>query len=296
MSEFLHTYTKDRLANVSILAGILAATVTAIADDFDTAQRLYGKTRYREALAALESQPSTQFDAALLRGRCYFGLGEFRKAEEAFEAAIRADPKRSTAFHWLGKALGRRAETSSFISAPRLATQCRQNFEKAVALDPRNLLAWNDLLEYSLEAPGFLGGGLDKAQAIAAKIAPLDPTEHHFALARIAEKRNDFRSAERHFRQAAEVAKAEPGRYVDVAKFLVRRGRIPESEIEFDRAAKLNPDSPALLFSRAEVYIRGKRKLTEARQLLQRYLKLELTPDDPPRADAEKLLREASKN
>ncbi len=232
----------------------------------------------------------------MLRGKSYFGLGDFRKAEEAFEAVTRADPKRSEAFHWLGKALGRRAESASFISAPRLASQCRQNFEKAVALDPDNLLALNDLLEYSLEAPGFLGGGLDKAQAIAAKIARLNSAEHHFALARIAEKRNEFHIAERHFRQAAEFAKEEPGRYVDVAKFLARRGRVPESEAEFDRAAKLGPNSPALLFSRAEVYIRGKRKVPEARQLLQRYLKLELTPDDPPRADAEKLLREASKN
>lgn len=275
---------------------VLASFLPVAAGDFDAAGKLYGKTRYREAIEALTGLPSNELDATMLRGKSYFGLGEFRKAELEFEAVTRAASKRSDAFHWLGKALGRRAESASFISAPRLASQCRQNFEKAVALDPDNLLALNDLLEYSLEAPGFLGGGLDKAQAIATKIARLNTAEHHFALARIAEKRNEFRIAERHFRQAAEFAKGEPGRYVDIAKFLARRGRIPESEAEFDRAARLNPNSPALLFSRAEVYIRGKRKVPEARQLLQRYLKLELTPDDPPRAEAEKLLREASKN
>lgn len=275
---------------------LLGSFLPAAGGDLDVAGKLYGKTRYREALEALTGLSSNELDAMMLRGKCHFGLGEFRKAELEFEAVTRASPKRSDAFHWLGKALGRRAESASFISAPRLASQCRQNFEKAVALDPDNLLALNDLLEYSLEAPGFLGGGLDKAQAIATKIARLNTAEHHFALARIAEKRNEFHIAERHFRQAAEFAKEEPGRYVDIAKFLARRGRVPESEAEFDRAAKLNPNSPALLFSRAEVYIRGKRKVPEARQLLQRYLKLELTPDDPPRAEAEKLLREASKN
>jgi hypothetical protein len=47
-----------------------------------------------------------------------------------------------------------------------------------------------------------------------------------------------------------------------------------------------------LLFGRAQAYVESKRNLPEARQLLSRYLRTPLTPDDPPRAEAEKLLRE----
>ena len=51
--------------------------------------------------------------------------------------------------------------------APGHASKAHRYFEKAVELDPKNLEAMNDLFEYYLEAPGFLGGGFDKAQALA---------------------------------------------------------------------------------------------------------------------------------
>ena len=46
------------------------------------------------------------------------------------------------------------------FTATGLASKARQNFERAVQLDPQNREALSDLFEYYLEAPGFLGGGL----------------------------------------------------------------------------------------------------------------------------------------
>jgi hypothetical protein len=40
------------------------------------------------------------------------------------------------------------------------------------------------------------------------------------------------------------------------------------------------------------MYIKGKRNLDVARDLLKRYLNLTLTPEDPPRSQAERLLRQ----
>ena len=116
-------------------------------------------------------------------------MGEFKKAGEAFERATQLDPKNSVYYHWLGKAHGRRAETSSPFTAPVWASKARQAFEKSVELDEDNIEAINDLFSYYLEAPGFLGGGLDKAAAIAQKINAIDPIEYHYAMAQIADKR-----------------------------------------------------------------------------------------------------------
>jgi tetratricopeptide (TPR) repeat protein len=204
-----------------------------------------------------------------------------------------SDPRSSVIQHWLGKAYGRRAETSSFLTAPRYASRCREHFEKAVELDPNNVEAMNDLLEYYLEAPGILGGGLEKAEALAARISAKDPVEKHYALARLAEKRKEFHTAEQHLRSAVDLAPKQVGRVVDLAKFLAKQGKVSESDAMFQRAAKLAPDHPKVLFGRAQVYVEGKRNLDEARQLLERYLKCNLTPDDPPREQAERLLRQA---
>ena len=95
-------------------------------------------------------------------------------------------------------------------------------------------------------------------------------------------------------RRAAELAPQQVGRLIDLAKFLARQGRYQESEQSFQRAASIAPDSPKLLFERADIYIKTGRNLEEARSLLQRYLNASLTPDDPPRHEAEKLLRQVS--
>jgi cytochrome c-type biogenesis protein CcmH/NrfG len=83
------------------------------------------------------------------------------------------------------------------------------------------------------------------------------------------------------------------GRALDLAKFLSGQGRIEESEQTFRAAEKIAPGNPRLLYARAETYIKSGRNIETARSLLKRYLAEPLSPDDPPRQDAEKLLRQA---
>jgi len=46
------------------------------------------------------------------------------------------------------------------------------------------------------------------------------------------------------------------------------------------------------MFAQADLYIKHGRNLDLAKDLLKRYLTLALSPDDPPRSQAEKLLRQ----
>ncbi len=91
-------------------------------------------------------------------------------------------------------------------------------------------------------------------------------------------------------RRALQAEPQNPGRLIDLARFLSDRGRIKESDEKFAEATRLAPNRPELLFARAETYIQQKRNLNDARQLLERYLASPLTPDDPPRDDARTLL------
>jgi tetratricopeptide (TPR) repeat protein len=280
-----------RAFSIVWLAAVGAASGSG---DFDHALALYGETRYEEALKVLDGLPSKDVAAWALTGKIHYGLGAFKKAAEALEKAAGGDSRNSSFHLWLGRAYGRRAETSSFLTAPGLASKARRSFERAVELDPRNVEAISDLLEYYLEAPGFLGGGIEKAEALARRIEPVHPAEHQQALARIAEKQGDFTKAERHWRRAAEMAPNQAGRLIDLAKFLALRRRFPESDGVFAKAGRLAPDSPKLLFARAGAYIGAKRNIETARELLARYLKSSLTPDDPPRREAERLLKQAT--
>jgi len=273
---------------VFLLVGLSAGT-----QDLDHARKLYNITDYEGSLKILLPLADKDSSVYLLIGKNYYGLGDFKKATDAIERAIAADPGRAESYMWMGRGYGRRAETSSPFTAPGFASKARQNFEKSVELDPRDMEALSDLFEYYLEAPGFMGGGMDKAAKMADRMAALDEIEGHWARARIAEKRKEYSGAEEQFRRAAELAPAQVGRLLDLAKFLARQGRFQESDKAFQAAEKIEPDSPKVMFARADAYIRSGRNLDLARQLLKRYLTSNLTPDDPSRAEARKLLQKA---
>jgi Flp pilus assembly protein TadD len=256
------------------------------------ARDLYNHTEYQQSLKVLDGIAVKDAAAWALIGRNHYMEGDFKKAAESLEKAAVADPGNAEYALWLGRAFGRRAETSSPFTAPGLAGKARQYFERAVQLNPKYLEALNDLFEYYLDAPGFLGGGSDKASAIAARIAAIDPSEGHWANAKLAEKHKQFAGAEEQLRRAIASSPHQVGRVIDLARFLARRGRIQEADQSFARAEAIEPNSPSLMYARAETYIETKRKLDVAKDLLKRYLSSPLTPDDPPRSDAVKLLRQ----
>jgi hypothetical protein len=58
------------------------------------------------------------------------------------------------------------------------------------------------------------------------------------------------------------------------------------------KAERIAPNNPKLIFAKADIYIKSKRNLDVARELLKHYLTLALSPEDPSRSEAEKLLKQ----
>ncbi len=257
----------------------------------DKARELYSRTEYRQALEVLEKSAGKDLaETSALTGQCWYQLGDFKRAAEALEKAVSMEPQNSKYQDWLGRAYGRRAETSNPFSAPGFAVKARTAFEKAVELDGANIDAMNDLFSYYIEAPGFLGGGLEKAEALAERMKVRNAAEYHAAMARLAERRKQPDIAEKQLRRAVELAPKSAHRLVDLAKYLARQGRHSESDQTFAKARKTEPASKQILYAEAETYLESNRNLDQARVLLEQYLKGPLTPDDPSPDEARKLL------
>lgn len=281
------------MLRVAIAVFFACCVVWAQGPELERAQAAYQRTAYDDALQLLAGLKGAAAEA--LRGKAHYGQGDFKRASEELEKAVEAEPGNASYWHWLGRAFGRRAENSSFLTAPRYASRCRNAFEKAVELDPKNLDAIDDLFTYYMEAPGIMGGGRDKAAALAETIKPLSEAQYLYSQAELAKKSRDWDAAEQHLRNAAELEPGKAGHLVDLARLLESRGRFDEADALFRKARELEPDKPAVLFDTAAALIESKRSLAEARRLLGEYLKRNLTPDDPPRREAQELLERANR-
>ncbi len=275
---------------ICFLTGLLSAADGAPPVD---ARNLYDHGDYSAAIAALRRAPANAENLELL-GQCYFMQGEFKKATDSLEKAAALDPKDSMIQTWLGRAWGLRAQTSFPLTAFGYANKTRQSFEKAVKLDPSNPEALGDLFDFYMAAPGVVGGGVDKAAALLPQFEKYDPVGGYLAKARLDEKKKEFVSAEANLRRAVQAEPHKPGVFVELAKFLSRRGRYDESEKVFHQAASVAPGSPQILFARADSYIKARRNMDQARDLLRKYIDADnRTPHDPPVWEARDLLRKA---
>jgi tetratricopeptide (TPR) repeat protein len=115
-----------------------------------------------------------QLPPAVAEIRKQLGLDDLDAAVDAAEKSLEALPGDARAWFWSGRAYGLQAMRASLLSKPKWAGRSRDAYEKAVALDPELIEARYDLLQYYLFAPGFLGGGRDKADAQAAELARRD--------------------------------------------------------------------------------------------------------------------------
>jgi tetratricopeptide (TPR) repeat protein len=112
-----------------------------------------------------------------------------KQAEKAIDAAGKATalgPKNAQAFYWLGNAYGNRIGEVGMLSKMTMAPKLRDAFEQAVKLDPTLIDARSSLIEFYLQAPGAIGGGIDKARAQATAIARYDRAQGLMAQGRIA--------------------------------------------------------------------------------------------------------------
>jgi tetratricopeptide (TPR) repeat protein len=182
-----------------------------------------------KALALLKPLPASA-EASNLECRVRLMLEQWNAAATACQEAVRLDGQNSSYHMWLGRALGEKADRASFLTAYSLAKRVRAEFEESVQLDPRNADALADLGEFYRQAPAVVGGGLEKAQGIAAQLDKVDPARAHELRGRIAEKQKDFGTAEREFKQAIAAGAHPASQWIGLASFYSRRQRWTEME------------------------------------------------------------------
>ncbi|MFC6644231.1 tetratricopeptide repeat protein [Granulicella cerasi] len=255
-----------QLVSIALLAAVSCA---AHAADLGSAEKLLVHGQLDEALTELNSLPATPAQKLLLC-RTHFAAHHIDQAVASCEAAVAAHTS-AASVDWLGRAYGLQADHSGPLSGMKLAGKVRSTFERAVDLDPKYHPAVDDLTDFYVAAPGMVGGGTDKANALGHRVEAMLPQSAHRAFGLAAEKDHDYGTAEREFRAAVAVS-GDSGAWTDLGFYYGHRKQYDQSFDALQKGVAAAHNSGNSLVDAAQILIEQKRHLDLAERWLRQYL------------------------
>jgi tetratricopeptide (TPR) repeat protein len=250
-------------------------------------------TPIREAISQLQERVKSNPNDAIalnLLARAYYSLEQWDDAITTNQRALKVQPNSSDFHEWMGRAYGEKAENVGMIGAASLARKTKAEFEKAVQLNPVSTQARLDLSEYLIEAPGFMGGSIDKARAQADATERFDVAASHLIRARIAQQKKDYDEAELEFKAAIATSKSPANYWINLASFYQSRGRLPEMEKAISTAVSFPNKQGCVLYDAARILNNSGRNLPGALQYLRQYLAEGRFDEDAPAFHAHYLM------
>jgi tetratricopeptide (TPR) repeat protein len=182
---------------------------------------------------------------------------------------------------WLGRAYGMKARHAGPIAGFTLARKVEASFSRAVELNPASVAALSDLGEYYVAAPFIMGGGANRAHALAARMMPRFPGAAHRLLARLADSDNNLAAAESEFKQAV-AAQRSPEAWIDLAQFYQTRARPDDALAAVKSALAADRAHGPALVDAASILTKANRAPDLAERCLRDYLASRAKSDAAP--------------
>ncbi len=231
-----------------------------------------------------QSAPADEAQAAFTLGKKALEQNDASRAVEFLEKAVTLNPRSSEYYDWLGKAYGTQAERAGRLKQAFLAKKTKSAWEKAIALDPENIEARQDIILYYLAAPGFLGGSKEKAKAQALEIKKRNAFRGALNVASVCGAMRNLSCAETELKSAITNYPDSSAGYRALTELYV-------SEKQYDRAFATvgmrllaKPADPIALYSYGRTASISGQNLERGEQALRAYLAAPLT--SPPPANA----------
>lgn len=238
------------------------------------------------AAAPLLAQP-TPIDQA----RAAIGRGDSDAAIEILGKAVAQSPKSAEVHYWLGSAYGAKVQAGGMMAAAQYASNIKDEFEKAVALDPKYVDARFGLVQVYAGAPALMGGSYEKASEQAKEIKAIDPVVGHRAYAFIYVQQSKLDLANKEYvdaiREQPKSGKAHSffGQYLASAE-----KNYPAAMTELETALKIDPKYMPAFYHLGRVASVANTNLTRGEEALKQYLAYTPKENEPSLASAHAFL------
>ncbi len=210
----------------------------------------------RRTLETVISQDGSDAEARYQLGRLLAGLyRDYDAAEEMMEKAVDQADGNAEYHFFLGSVYGTQAQLAGILSKFSYAKKTRNQFERAVTLQPDSVRYRSALLSYYLMAPGIVGGDVDKAREQAQEILRRDAFEGHLALARISDSEKELENAEKEYNLAIAARPASWRPHHLLGYLYLRMKRDDDAIAQFKEFVRLSPKDPNSYDSLADGYM-----------------------------------------
>jgi tetratricopeptide (TPR) repeat protein len=139
----------------------------------------------------------------------------------------------------------------------------------------------SDLGQFYVNAPGIVGGGVDRAQELSGRLMQRSAARGHRLLGKIAEKKNDAGTAENEFKAAVAAGKT-PESWVDLGLFYQQHGQPDKALTALESSIAANHTKNAALVDTASILTDLKIRPDLAEKCLREYLASSAKTDDAP--------------
>lgn len=257
--------------------------------DFEKGVQLLEKGEVEEAKTVFESllkEDPQNVEIHFQLGKSYFFLEDYDTSVDFLEQAVALEEDNSLYHQWLGRAIGLKAQNGSKLKLIFRAKKAKGEFEKAVQLDPQNIDARFDLMQYYLQAPGLAGGSKEKATEQARGILKLDRTKGRLAFGLIYEQSENYEEAEQRYVEATRLDSLNTDIYYYLGFFYQRQESYNKAIQIFEKILDVDPEETGALYQVGRSCVMKQDELDRAEQCFQRYLEVEPKPGNPGWASA----------
>jgi tetratricopeptide (TPR) repeat protein len=215
-----------------------------------------------------------------------WSAGNLDLALKAADKVLAAEPQNVAYLGSIGGLYCEQAQKANLLTRMSWAGKCHSTWERAIAIDPKNIDIRFNLIQYYAQAPGIAGGGMNKAKDQARAIAALNAVRGEIAWGNIARFEKQPGEVERHYRQAAEIDVDGMRGPAALANFYVGQKRWPEAKAVYENRLAQNPSDSYAGFQLGRVLQVEGADLQRAVGLFDRYLAGPAKLGGPTHADA----------
>ena len=207
-----------------------------------------------------------------LQGKAALEKNDAPKAVDLLEEAVELNPRSSEYYDWLGKAYGTQAQKAGKLKQPFLAKKTKDAWEKAIVLDPNNLEAREDIIQYYLQAPGFLGGSKEKARDAAFEVKKRNAYRGAFVVANVCGAIKDQPCVEREMKSVIANFPDSASGYSSLAAYYANARDYERAFAVVEARLKARPSDPAALYSFGRTASLSGQNLERGEQALRAYI------------------------